>query len=116
MKIRQGFVSNSSSSSFVQMTTKENHEKALEKLSPIGKAAIMELACYEQFLGKDVVVISEYEDRDGNGSLDIENFDVDISQFGDDCKDDWYNSVYNYKKEVAKIAKKGEVFTNEVSW
>jgi hypothetical protein len=38
MKSRLGFVSNSSTSSYLIICTKEDHEKALEKLHPYYKA------------------------------------------------------------------------------
>ena len=40
MKIRNGFVSNSSSSSFLVMTTMRNHSRALEKLTDYERAVI----------------------------------------------------------------------------
>jgi hypothetical protein len=62
MKIRQGFVSNSSSSSFVVITTKEDWDAAVAKLEPLGK--LMVEHCIHKprkvkFLGRDLIAASQ---------------------------------------------------------
>lgn len=73
MKIRDGHVSNSSSSSFVLMTTKENYERALAEADPyvkaVAKALVDKDASKQKFLGKKIVVFSHYSDSGGMGTF-----------------------------------------------
>lgn len=65
MKIRIGFVSNSSSTSFVLMTSLENHEKAMAKLNDYGRAVIMAMrGDTQQFGGEDMVLIGSMDSND----------------------------------------------------
>lgn len=57
MKIRMGFVSNSSSSSFVVLTTKENHERVLAKMSEQQRGIIEQMISKTKFLGKEMVYL-----------------------------------------------------------
>jgi len=57
MKIREGHVSNSSSSAYILITTKDNFEAALKKAKPLSKA-IAEIKAKmpdEKFLGREMV-------------------------------------------------------------
>lgn len=73
MKIRSGFVSNSSSSSFVMVVVKEEFDKARDKQDPMGQALIdftMEPMCV---LGQDCMVYSSFSDAGVYGTF----YDVD---------------------------------------
>jgi len=59
MKTRNGFVSNSSSSSFVIVTSKENHERAMKALHPYVQDVVNQVIKYEKFLGQDVVYFGD---------------------------------------------------------
>ena len=64
MKVRSGFVSNSSSASFVVMTTFEAHEKALERLNDQQAAFIRQLVSIKDMAGQKIVCHGG-RDRDG---------------------------------------------------
>lgn len=82
MKMRSGFVSNSSSSSYIILTTKETYDKVLKKLSELEREAVKAEFDFEKekAFGKDMIVCcreistedlgSEWEfipeDKDGN--------------------------------------------------
>jgi len=65
MKTRQGFVSNSSSSSFVMLSTKENIKQALDILSPKERKFIKEQFVTNGSREKVLVDGKEYELRFG---------------------------------------------------
>lgn len=63
MKVRNGFVSNSSSSSFVIVTTKDEHEKAFKKLNQEEKNIIKDSFSFDEKLG---MVMFAYHQSDGS--------------------------------------------------
>lgn len=65
MKFRTGFVSNSSSSSFVIMMTKDAYNKAFNEAHPYVQAVIKELGHEEsKFDGKDVITMGRMSIQD----------------------------------------------------
>lgn len=73
MKIRQGFVSNSSSSSFVFVTTVANHENVMAALEGRAKE-IMDKFPFGKgnCLGQDVMLFGDLIDNGGEGNLDYQ--------------------------------------------
>ena len=51
MKLRTGFVSNSSSSSFVVLTTKENHDAVMAKMDDYAKVVVASVMEEKKFAG-----------------------------------------------------------------
>jgi len=86
MKVRSGFVSNSSTSSFVIMTTKSNSDKALESLSPYHRAVMDCILNMGEFMGQEIVSYGELTDRGGESNIDYElqgfEFDGEIPDDG----------------------------------
>ena len=79
MKVRTGFVSNSSSSSFVAVIEKQAFDTAMEETHPYFKKVI-ETVGFEvkPFVGTKVVLLSTFEGMGGDGTLDY----IDINYSG----------------------------------
>ena len=77
MKTRQGFVSNSSSSSFVLLTTEENHQKILKSFTEEQQVALNEIMKTVK-LGNIELRIFQQLDVQGynNPEFDIETRDL----------------------------------------
>jgi len=103
MKIRKGFVSNSSSSSFVLVTTKENHEKALETLNEVEREIIGILTGEEKVFGKVCVVFDELTVH-GDSSNDLENLEIPeaLREKCEDLYDAFFDAEEKWKSEVRK--------------
>ena len=63
MKIRNGFVSNSSSSSFLILLTKEAYDEVISGVGPLTQAVVEQLSGKASFLGTECV---SYNHTDGN--------------------------------------------------
>lgn len=64
MKIRRGFVSNSSSSSFVLIVAKEGHDEAINKM-PSKQTDIVEKIANHQTIGSQELVLISTQTFDG---------------------------------------------------
>ena len=86
MKIRTDFVTNSSSSSFIILTTRENYYKVLEDLHPAYQALAKHMFKSTTAFGKKCMTAST---MDGNGWSWSEFFDFDYSgDYPDDIDPD----------------------------
>lgn len=99
MKLRNGFVSNSSSSSFFLVTTRENHFLALEKLSQQAATFIKEVAGITKKMNLAMVNV-EYGDLNRNYLEGAKGFDNDPKKFYVEQKEDsFYYDVGKYLDE-----------------
>lgn len=111
MKLRTGFVSNSSSSSFVLITTEKNWDQAKQDLSAyqvaVGEAL---MSTPTEFLGQKVVKFSTWENHGGSWSDYLE---VDVEP--PDEKDEYGDQVGVYdafEKVAAALKAGGDVLTH----
>ena len=100
MKVRQGFVSNSSSSSFVFATTVENHERALNTFMGDEKKFLENFPFGKQKgFGQDVITISDLMENGGYGNL-YYNVNDAVKKAGLSNSDDWHEVLENYQKKA----------------
>lgn len=106
MKIRLGFVSNSSSSSFVIVTTKENHDKAMKELSAKEKKyvqAVLNEASEKKKLGAvEVIMISTRSSDYGTIEQVRENQDLPVLAEDED------DPLYEYWDKYLELVQKDE--------
>lgn len=98
MKIRNGFVSNSSSSSFVLVVSKREHDYVMKQLKSEDKneflKRIFKYADVRTFLGQDVIVLTggSYDDYTVYGQLSSDDLEYDRDEF-DYAGDAWDATV-----------------------
>lgn len=118
MKTRCGFVSNSSSSSFVVVCPKDQFDRYVEKAHPFYRMWAKSFRLPTQkFLGKECVVISgmfSSEDPSGMESYGCKNLPKDVSNYGDkekptfDSREIMSNFVDELKKNCEDLIAREE--------
>ncbi len=111
MKIRTGFVSNSSTSSFVVITTKENHERVLKDMHPFHQEIIKTLTKEINFLEKDMLYSMELSDAGGYSHLFGEESPAQeiIDNYEGELPEDWdeeeglYNASELHDSYIEKL-------------
>jgi len=115
MKIRKGFVSNSSSSSFVLYATKENYDKMMQELNAFERDVAEHMKTSEEkFMGIDVVSFSDFSDMGGNCSLD--NFESDNYQESEDDDSFWEARYEAWEKIQKMLSKEGQHLSCSQDW
>jgi len=106
MKIRNGFVSNSSTSSFVLLTSKTNHDRVYEQLTDKEKKVIDALIGEGTWLTVPIVsVITISSDSYSTmEDLEIDNIEID--------RDEIYGAWNQYQKLIKEH--KDAVFTTSI--
>jgi len=120
MKIRSGFVSNSSSSSFLMVVSQDTHDKVCANMSETEKKVVDMMTSEENFGQMKVRVFSEASDMSGNKSNEDMIYDaqsmveeeaekrgVEVSELSEHCDDDASElvseTIYNYQEECQKL-------------
>lgn len=118
MKIRSGFVSNSSSSSFVIISTKENFENKEKKLEGKIKEFVEELKLSSNFreftfMNTPMVSISGFSTPEGESefSVMLDETNVELSEEDEETIIDDY---YAFLEDVCKD--KNVSYKEEIGW
>ena len=110
MKIRNGFISNSSSSSFVAVITKSAFDKTLEQVHPYVKAVIEAIEKEEGiFTGIDVVTIGI---MNIHGDSTIDNIEIDYDLEKNPLPEDMDNSPYEALDTFLASIPEGQIITH----
>ena len=111
MKVRNGFVSNSSTSSFVIIMKKEHFESGMTAVHPYVKACIEALGISKSKYFEDEMVTLGVLDTHGGSAWEY----VDVEYEGDEeyevLEEMKYESLYLLQQEIEKIHGKDSVIT-----
>jgi hypothetical protein len=106
MKVRQGFVSNSSTSSYIVVTTKETFDKTMVASEAYVQAVMRDLSEEFALAGMKMVCIAYYSGMGGEGNMDYA---------GVDYKGERTMSPYDaYETFMSNAKKNGEVFHTSI--
>jgi hypothetical protein len=114
MKTRNGFVSNSSTSSFVVVIKKEHHDKVMQEIHPYIKACIDALGCsVKKFNGDEVVSFGTLTTQGGSQweYIDVE-FDGDMGEL--DAEEAKYEASDTYIAKARELFGKDSVLTSDL--
>ena len=118
MKVRIGFVSNSSSSSYVIITSVENHKKVLESFTGDDKLALqlwLDAVTNSKkvtLFGTEVMVVSWLDGNDGDYITDHIERNKDWKKFAKDVDDPW-DVLWVVKHEYIKLLRQDKNNTFE---
>ena len=102
MKTRNGFVSNSSSSSFVAIVEKSTFDKVLSMMKDDrDKRVIKHVANKESRFGKTLMTVNEYQDSGGVSNLfgEGDDFDFEAAKITEHESNSPYTTSDGYKEE-----------------
>jgi len=129
MKIRTGFVSNSSSSSFVAVVDKEAYEQMKSTLGPMALAVLEELGVGQtKAFGRDCVIYevmhgnhswTDWVDRDKigkNATKIAATQDKSLAHMGDDEWQNLYEAEEEISNKLRDLAEQGLGFTHETDF
>ena len=112
MKVRNGFVSNSSSSSFILIVKEEDYQKALESF-PVSGHLVDQLFEQDKALGLNVRIFSNWFDMGGNSRL--EYVDIDESVLPEDIEGVF--ELYDaFEKHLIETVGEENVFSHVEDW
>ena len=113
MKIRNGFVSNSSTSSFIIISTKDNYDKTMAELHPYAQAVITGMVEEFSLAGIKFISVACYTGMSGEGTLDWIEVDFD----GEIPKDKHGSEMSRYDAYDSfcfALKKNGETFSADI--
>ena len=114
MKIRNGFVSNSSSSSFILVTTQKVHDDVVAKMGKVEQTIIKALVKEEVITikkglgGPALMVLTTWSDAGGNDNFS--DIIADANEVPDNEEFDGYEVVDKY---INAVKKSGKYFDHE---
>lgn len=125
MKTRNGFVSNSSSSSFVAILREVDFNEFLKDQTAATKKLINSVVKKIKYCGIDSVIFSEYSDAGGGRMFEysdkdsdtlfsewIEETTEDMDEYDEDqIEDDSHDVIYNFTEYACKLEKEGKAVT-----
>jgi len=117
MKVRSGFVSNSSTSSFVFVVKKALHEQVAEGMSDFHKHCIALMSSQSTCLGEDVFITEDMRTPDGESALSYSyegsSFDGEIPE-GEWGKMDIYDVLSEYQKAVKEAGEDSDWYESSI--
>jgi len=122
MKMRIGFVSNSSSSSFVMITKKEHFEEVLASMDAFEQAVIKIYGKKEsKFNGIDIITIASFSTAGGTGPLDYDEPDYEYPEgMTDEQQDEFgerkYEALDTLADEIKKKFGEESIITDTQDW
>lgn len=112
MKVRNGFVSNSSSSSFVMIVEKDAYDNAFKDLSKLEKALAEKLFSETKALGKECMLYENTSNMGGDGTIGYLMEDLNVEELAklscpkniDIDSEEWEEYLENFQDELCEVA------------